>query len=71
MYDRRSSPAGRGGVIKRILEKVSPRIFQINALPAPTERQKTQMYYQRYIERFPAAGEIIIWGGHLEPLATA
>ena len=53
--------AGKGGVIKRIVEKVSPRIFQINALPAPTERQKTQMYYQRYIERFPAAGEIIIF----------
>ncbi len=53
--------AGKGGVIKRILEKVSPRIFQINALPAPTERQKSQMYYQRYIERFPAAGEVIIF----------
>lgn len=53
--------AGKGGVIKRILEKVSPRIFQVNALPAPTERQKSQMYYQRYIERFPAAGEVIIF----------
>ena len=53
--------AGKGGVIKRILERVSPRVFQINALPAPTERQKTQMYYQRYIERFPAAGEIIMF----------
>ncbi len=53
--------AGKGGVIKRIVEKVSPRVFQINALPAPTERQKTQMYFQRYIERFPAAGEIIIF----------
>ena len=53
--------AGKGGVIKRILERVSPRVFQINALPAPTERQKTQMYYQRYIERFPAAGEIVIF----------
>ncbi len=53
--------AGKGGVIKRIVEKVSPRIFQINALPVPTERQKTQMYFQRYIERFPAAGEIIIF----------
>ena len=53
--------AGKGGVIKRILEKVSPRVFKINALPAPTERQKTQMYFQRYIERFPAAGEIIIF----------
>lgn len=53
--------AGKGGVIKRILERVSPRIFQVNALPAPSERQKTQMYYQRYIERFPAAGEITIF----------
>ncbi|WP_428356632.1 polyphosphate kinase 2 [Methyloprofundus sp.] len=53
--------AGKGGVIKRILERVSPRIFRINALPAPTERQKTQMYFQRYIERFPAAGEIIMF----------
>ena len=53
--------AGKGGVIKRIVEKVSPRIFRINALPAPSERQRTQMYFQRYIERFPAAGEIIIF----------
>ena len=53
--------AGKGGVIKRILERVSPRIFQVNALPTPTERQKTQMYFQRYIERFPAAGEIVIF----------
>ncbi|MCK5354694.1 MAG: polyphosphate kinase 2, partial [Methyloprofundus sp.] len=53
--------AGKGGVIKRILERVSPRIFRINALPAPTERQKSQMYFQRYIERFPAAGEIIMF----------
>jgi polyphosphate kinase len=53
--------AGKGGVIKRIAERVSPRVFQINALPAPTERQKSQMYYQRYIERFPAAGEIIMF----------
>jgi len=53
--------AGKGGVIKRILERVSPRVFRINALPAPTERQKSQIYYQRYIERFPAAGEIIVF----------
>ncbi len=53
--------AGKGGVIKRIMESVSPRVFQVNALPAPTERQKTQMYFQRYIERFPAAGEIVIF----------
>jgi polyphosphate kinase 2 len=53
--------AGKGGVIKRIVERVSPRIFRINALPAPSEREKTQMYLQRYIERFPAAGEIILF----------
>ena len=53
--------AGKGGAIKRILERVSPRVFRINALPAPTDRQKTQMYFQRYIERFPAAGEVIMF----------
>jgi len=53
--------AGKGGVIKRILERVSPRVFQVNALPSPSERQKTQMYFQRYFERFPAAGEIAIF----------
>jgi len=53
--------AGKGGVIKRISERVSPRVFRVTALPAPSERQKTQMYFQRYIEHFPAAGEIIIF----------
>lgn len=53
--------AGKGGVIKRILERVSPRVFRVNALPAPSDRQKTQMYLQRYIERFPSAGEITIF----------
>ena len=53
--------AGKGGVIKRILERVSPRVFQVNALPTPTDRQKSQMYIQRYFERFPAAGEITIF----------
>ena len=53
--------AGKGGVIKRILDRVSPRVFQVNALPTPTERQKSQLYYQRYIERFPAAGEVILF----------
>jgi len=53
--------AGKGGVIKALTEQVSPRIFQINALPAPSEREKTQMYLQRYIARFPAAGEIAIF----------
>ena len=53
--------AGKGGVIKRITERVSPRVFKVVALPAPTEREKTQLYMQRYIERFPAAGEIILF----------
>jgi len=53
--------AGKGGVIKRITEQVSPRVFRVNALPAPTEREKTQMYLQRYVERFPAAGEITMF----------
>jgi polyphosphate kinase len=53
--------AGKGGTIKAITERVSPRIFQVVALPAPSDREKTQMYVQRYIERFPAAGEIVIF----------
>ena len=53
--------AGKGGVIKRITERVSPRVFRVVALPAPTEREKTQIYAQRYISHFPAAGEIILF----------
>ena len=53
--------AGKGGVIKRITERVSPRVFRVEALPAPSEREKTQMYAQRYIRRFPAAGEIVLF----------
>jgi len=53
--------AGKGGTIKRITERVSPRVFRVIALPAPTEREKTQMYVQRYVERFPAAGEVVIF----------
>jgi polyphosphate kinase len=53
--------AGKGGVIKAITERVSPRVFRVLALPAPTERQKSQMPIQRYIEHFPAAGEVVIW----------
>jgi polyphosphate kinase 2 len=53
--------AGKGGCIKAITERVSPRVFRIVALPAPTERQKTQMYMQRYMEHFPAAGEIVLF----------
>lgn len=53
--------AGKGGVIKRITERVSPRVFRVVALPAPTEREKSQMYMQRYIAHLPAAGEIVIF----------
>ena len=53
--------AGKGGVIKRITERVSPRVFRVVALPAPSEREKTQLYMQRYIAQFPAAGEIVLF----------
>ena len=53
--------AGKGGVIKAITERVSPRVFRVVALPAPTEREKTQMYAQRYFPHFPAAGEVVIF----------
>src|SRR5262252_3158202 len=53
--------AGKGGTIRAITERVSPRVFRIVALPAPSERQKTQMFLQRYIEYFPAAGEVVIF----------
>ncbi len=53
--------AGKGGVIKRIMERVSPRVFRVVALPAPTDREKTQLYSQRYMAHMPAAGEIILF----------
>jgi len=53
--------AGKGGVIKAITERVSPRVFRVIALPAPTEREKSQMYVQRYLPHLPAAGEIVIF----------
>jgi len=53
--------AGKGGTIKALTERVSPRIFRVVALPAPSDREKTQMYMQRYVPHFPAAGEIVIW----------
>jgi polyphosphate kinase 2 len=53
--------AGKGGVIKRITERVSPRVFRVVALPAPSDREKTQIYVQRYIAHMPAAGEIVIF----------
>src|SRR5712672_3857243 len=53
--------AGKGGTIKAITERVSPRVFRVVALPAPTEREKTQFYVQRYITHLPAAGEVVIF----------
>ncbi|MBL8899367.1 MAG: polyphosphate kinase 2 [Planctomycetes bacterium] len=53
--------AGKGGTIKALTERVSPRVFRVVALPAPTEREKSQMYFQRYMPHLPAAGEIVIF----------
>src|ERR1700730_5629145 len=53
--------AGKGGTIKAITERVSPRVFRVVALPAPSDREKTQLYAQRYIPHFPAAGEVVIF----------
>jgi polyphosphate kinase 2 len=53
--------AGKGGTIKAITERVSPRVFRVVALPAPSDRQRSQMFMQRYMEHFPAAGEIVIF----------
>src|SRR5947209_1203478 len=52
--------AGKGGTIRAITERVSPRVFRVIALPAPSDREKTQMYMQRYMQYFPAAGEVVI-----------
>jgi polyphosphate kinase 2 len=53
--------AGKGGVIKRLTEKVSPRVFRVTALPTPSDREKSQIFMQRYITHLPAAGEIVIF----------
>lgn len=53
--------AGKGGVIKRIMERVSPRVFHVEALPAPDDRTRTQMYMQRYFSRLPAGGEVVLF----------
>ena len=53
--------AGKGGTIKAITERVSPRVFRLVALPAPSDREKSQMYIQRYMNHFPAAGEVVIF----------
>jgi polyphosphate kinase len=53
--------AGKGGTIRAITERVSPRVFRLAALPAPSDRERSQMYMQRYMAQFPTAGEIVIW----------
>ena len=53
--------AGKGGTIKAIMERVSPRVFRVVALPAPSDRERSQVYLQRYMNHFPAAGEIVIF----------
>ena len=53
--------AGKGGTIKALTERVSPRVFRLVALPAPTDREKSQMFFQRYMAHFPAAGEVVIF----------
>ena len=53
--------AGKGGTIRSLTERVSPRVFRVVALPAPSDREKSQMYMQRYMQHFPAAGEIVIF----------
>jgi polyphosphate kinase len=53
--------AGKGGTIRAITERVSPRVFRVVALPAPSDREKTMLYFQRYMQHFPAAGEIVIF----------
>ncbi len=53
--------AGKGGVIRRLTERVSPRVFRVVALPSPSDREKTQIYFQRYMAQMPAAGEVVIF----------
>src|SRR6478672_2378663 len=53
--------AGKGGTIRAITERVSPRVFRVVALPAPSDREKSQIYMQRYMNHFPAAGEVVIF----------
>ena len=60
MFEGRDA-AGKGGTIKALTERVSPRVFRVVALPAPSDREKSQMYMQRYMQHFPAAGEIVIF----------
>ncbi len=60
IFEGRGS-AGKGGVIKRIIERTSPRLVRVVALPKPTEREQTQWYFQRYVEHLPAGGEIVLF----------
>src|SRR3954462_2158814 len=60
VFEGRDS-AGKGGTIKAITERVSPRVFRVIALASPSEREKSQMYVQRYVPHFPAAGEVVIF----------
>ena len=60
VFERRDA-AGKGGAIKAITEHVSPQVFRVVALPAPSDREKTQLFMQRYLQHFPAAGEIVIF----------
>ena len=53
--------AGKGGTIRALTERVSPRVFRVVALPAPSDREKTQLYMQRYLTHFPTAGEIVVF----------
>ena len=53
--------AGKGGTIRAMTERLSPRVFRVVALPAPSDREKTQVYFQRYLQHFPAAGEVVIF----------
>src|SRR5436190_221884 len=53
--------AGKGGTIKAITERVSPRVFRVVALPTPSDREKSQLFFQRYMQHFPGAGEIVIF----------
>ena len=60
IFERRDA-AGKGGTIRRLTERVSPRVFRLVALPAPTEREKAQIYTQRYFAHLPAEGEVVIF----------
>ena len=60
MFEGRDG-AGKGGTIRALTERVSPRVFRVVALPAPSDREKSQVYMQRYLQHFPAAGEIVIF----------